>query len=365
MVTTAMPCYSLFRAHWWAHLGWFATDLTRPSSDDLWAGAITPDALPRRGPQLADREAPPDQRSGEGVVMSAQYSPGRPASVRDALCPIRLAYVSIHKSGRRSTGADFCRPLSTVESPPAHGRSNSDTLDFMHRPRARLVLWIWLLVISPSIVAPAAYSRASTEWMWPLDPRPTVLRPFDPPSEPWLAGHRGVDLSARFGQHVRSAGAGVVTFAGRIAGLPVVTVSHGALRTTYEPVEPAVQVGDRVRAGDPIGRLSRSGAHCGIRRPCLHWGLLRGSTYLDPLALLGSGPIRLLPHSAGTAPDPTAADVASRTRPHAFSGQERDSGPGRGHAVILGGSALVLGALGLAVRRRWLETARDGNGSGR
>jgi murein DD-endopeptidase MepM/ murein hydrolase activator NlpD len=236
----------------------------------------------------------------------------------------------------------------------------------MRRPRMQLVLWIWLLVISPSIAAaPAAYSPGSAEWKWPLDPKPVVLRPFEPPSEPWLAGHRGVDLSARFGQHVRSAGAGVVTFAGPVAGLPVVTVSHGVLRTTYEPVEPAVQVGDRVRAGDAIGRLSRAGAHCGARRPCLHWGLLRGSTYLDPLALLRSGPIRLLPRGAGTAPDPTAADVAPRARPRPLSSQERDRGPSRGQAAILGGSALVLGALGLAVRRRWMEAATVGNGSGR
>jgi murein DD-endopeptidase MepM/ murein hydrolase activator NlpD len=236
----------------------------------------------------------------------------------------------------------------------------------MHRPRARLLLWIWLLVITPSIAAaPAASSRSSAEWMWPLDPKPTVLRLFEPPSAPWLAGHRGVDLSARFGQHVRSTGAGVVTFAGPVAGMSVVTVSHGALRTTYEPVEPAVRVGDRVRAGDPIGRLSRAGAHCGARRPCLHWGLLRGSTYLDPLALLRSGPIRLLPRGAGTARDPTAADVASRTRPRPFSRQERDRGPSRGKTAILGGSALVLGALGLAVRRRWLEAAKVGQGSRR
>jgi hypothetical protein len=45
--------------------------------------------------------------------------------------------------------------------------------------------------------------------------------------------------------------------------------------------------GDRVRPGDVIGRLSRAGAHCGERRPCLHWGLLRGSTYPSP-----AGPAR-------------------------------------------------------------------------
>jgi hypothetical protein len=257
----------------------------------------------------------------------------------------------------------------------------------MRRFRTWLVLYTWLLVITPSVaVAPAAYARVTAEWMWPLDPKPVVLRPFDPPSEPWLAGHRGADLSARFGQHVRSAGAGVVTFTGLVAGRPVVTVSHGVLRTTYEPVEPAVRVGDRVRAGDLIGWLSRVATHCGVRRPCLHWGLLRGSTYLDPLALLRSRPIRLLPRGAGTsgaasaaaagalgpeararyavAADPTIADAASRPRPGPFGLQERHRGLGRGQAAVLGGSALALGALALAARKRRLEAANVPNDSG-
>jgi hypothetical protein len=28
---------------------------------------------------------------------------------------------------------------------------------------------------------------------------------------------------------------------------------------------------------------------------CLHWGLRSGALYLDPLILLGLGPVRLLP----------------------------------------------------------------------
>jgi len=32
---------------------------------------------------------------------------------------------------------------------------------------------------------------------------------------------------------------------------------------------------------------------------CLHWGLLQGDVYLDPLALLGLGRVRLLPLKAG------------------------------------------------------------------
>ena len=123
---------------------------------------------------------------------------------------------------------------------------------------------------------------------WPVTP-PVVLRPFDPPAQPWLAGHRGVDLDSPPATIVRSAGVGTVLFAGRVAGRGVVSVSHaGGLRTTYEPVTATVVVGDVVATGDPLGRLEPG-------HPGLHWGLRRGSLYLDPLALLGQGRVRLLP----------------------------------------------------------------------
>ena len=75
----------------------------------------------------------------------------------------------------------------------------------------------------------------------------------------------------------------------------MVSVAHaGGLRTTYEPVRPAVAAGDRVVAGEPLGTLAAG--HPGCPAPaCLHWGLRRGDAYLDPLALLGLGRVRLLP----------------------------------------------------------------------
>lgn len=138
-------------------------------------------------------------------------------------------------------------------------------------------------------------SRVVPTFRWPLPGEPPVVRRFDPPPQPWLPGHRGVDLAAGAGTPVLSAGDGVVTFAGAVAGRPVVTVGHAnGLRTTYEPVHPVVEAGTPVLAGVPIGRL-RAG-HPGCAAPaCLHWGLRRGDTYLDPLALLGRGPVRLLP----------------------------------------------------------------------
>ena len=46
------------------------------------------------------------------------------------------------------------------------------------------------------------------------------------------------------------------------------------------------------------GTVQPAGSHC--TAPCVHWGLLRGETYLDPLSvlppwLLRGGPSRLLP----------------------------------------------------------------------
>ena len=140
---------------------------------------------------------------------------------------------------------------------------------------------------------------AATTWVWPLDPRPDVLAGFDPPDERWGAGHRGVDLAGWAGEPVLSAGDGVVSFAGMLGGRGVVVVSHGLLRTTYLPVDSVVSVGQRVEAGEVIGTLAVIGGHC-LPRVCLHWGLLRGSTYLNPLTLVGAGPIRLLPDSASS-----------------------------------------------------------------
>jgi murein DD-endopeptidase MepM/ murein hydrolase activator NlpD len=130
--------------------------------------------------------------------------------------------------------------------------------------------------------------------VWPLAPAPEVVGGFDPPESRWGAGHRGVDLAGSPGQPVRSALAGTVTFAGELAGRGVVTVDHGGTRTTYEPVAASVVVGDAVAAGDRIGRLQSGGSHC-APATCLHWGLLDGERYLDPLTLVGAGPVRLLP----------------------------------------------------------------------
>ncbi|MFC7527054.1 M23 family metallopeptidase [Actinoplanes sp. GCM10030250] len=121
------------------------------------------------------------------------------------------------------------------------------------------------------------------------------MRRFEPPPEPWLAGHRGVDLAVSPGAEVRAAGAGTVVYSRVLAGRGVVSVAHpGGLRTTYEPVIATVAVGDPVTAGERLGTLDAGHPGC-PQAACLHWGLRRGAAYFDPLLLLGLGRVRLLP----------------------------------------------------------------------
>jgi murein DD-endopeptidase MepM/ murein hydrolase activator NlpD len=145
------------------------------------------------------------------------------------------------------------------------------------------------LVAPPTGVAPRG------EFGWPLPGFPTVLRPFDPPDHPYGPGHRGVDLGGWDGEPVLAAGAGVVVFAGAVAGRPVVSVDHpNGLRTTYEPVAATVAAGQHVGRGQPIGTLVAGHDGCPAAA-CLHWGVRRGDEYLDPLWLLAPGHVRLLP----------------------------------------------------------------------
>lgn len=160
--------------------------------------------------------------------------------------------------------------------------------------RPRVLALLALLVALATSWATPAHAAEDPVGVWPLVPEPEVALGFDPPEDPWGSGHRGVDLVGAAGQPVRAALPGRVGFVGPIAGRGVVVVDHGATRTTYEPVTASVSVGDPVAAGDRIGRLELGGSHC-LPRACLHWGWIEGETYLDPLRLVGAGPVRLLP----------------------------------------------------------------------
>lgn len=185
------------------------------------------------------------------------------------------------------------------------------------------------LVVPAAPVAPAPVAAAPVaaapggprgqapgeRYGWPLPGSPTVVHDFEPPPHPFGRGHRGVDLAGVPGMPVLAAAAGTVVFAGPVAGRPVVSVHHdGRLRTTYEPVVPIVSPGDRVLAGQRIGTLQAGHPGCEAAA-CLHWGLLRGDDYLDPLTLLAPGPLRLLPwQGAAVAASDVALEAACATK---------------------------------------------------
>ncbi len=151
---------------------------------------------------------------------------------------------------------------------------------------------------TPSTAGPPALTGGGTTaagWTAPFSGEPVPTRPFEPPAHAYGPGHRGVDLAGVPGEPVLAAGDGVVVFAGMVAGRPVVSVDHpDGLRTTYEPVDRVVAAGQQVARGARLGTLAAGHAGCPVEA-CLHWGLRRGETYLDPLSLLAPPRVRLLP----------------------------------------------------------------------
>lgn len=98
------------------------------------------------------------------------------------------------------------------------------------RPLAlSVLLLIAFLPLGPAVAA------ESDPWMWPL-PGHQVDQEFDKPRSAYGAGHRGVDLPGSAGDSVRAVAAGRVSYVGSVGGTPVVSISHGTERSTYQPV---------------------------------------------------------------------------------------------------------------------------------
>jgi murein DD-endopeptidase MepM/ murein hydrolase activator NlpD len=139
-----------------------------------------------------------------------------------------------------------------------------------------------------------APGTAVSRWVWPIEPIHLVVHGYDPPATRWGTGHRGVDIAAAVETSVLAPTDGQVSFVGMVAGRPVVVVVHaGGLRSTFEPVSTTATVGQSVRRGESVGTIAAYPGHC-APSSCLHWGVLRGDTYLDPMALL-AGRVILLP----------------------------------------------------------------------
>jgi len=131
-------------------------------------------------------------------------------------------------------------------------------------------------VLRAVLLALAMVPPAAVQYQAPA-PGP-IVDPFRAPPTPFAAGHRGVAYATTPGQPVQAAAAGVVTFAGRVAGAQIVVVAHAdRLRTTYEGLA-SIAV--------PVGAVVESGQRVGSATSRLYFGVRAGSAYLDPAVVL-------------------------------------------------------------------------------
>jgi murein DD-endopeptidase MepM/ murein hydrolase activator NlpD len=169
---------------------------------------------------------------------------------------------------------------------------------FRDRPSRLVVVLTLIMLLMPVGSAASAAPPPpvpAARFSWPLAPPHPVLRGFVAPQAPWGPGHRGVDLGGTPGDPVLAVADGTVVFAGHLVDRTLVSVDHpNGLRSTYEPIAPAVSPGQRVHRGDLLGHLQPGHLDCPAAA-CLHWGIRRGDEYLDPLALVTARRIRLLP----------------------------------------------------------------------
>jgi murein DD-endopeptidase MepM/ murein hydrolase activator NlpD len=172
-----------------------------------------------------------------------------------------------------------------------------------------------------AIPAPASASADALPYLPPVAPTDGVIvEHFRPPPTPYGPGNRGIDYMTRPGAPVVAPAAGVVRFAGPVAGRLVVTVLHpDGLRSSDTGLAAvAVVIGQHVARGQVVGWAGPT-LHFGVRRP--------DGTYLDPEALFAARPAaRLVPGpDDGAAPLPAAPATRAR-EPPAWSARPRPAG---------------------------------------
>jgi murein DD-endopeptidase MepM/ murein hydrolase activator NlpD len=128
------------------------------------------------------------------------------------------------------------------------------------------------------------------EWAWPVSAPHPIARPFIAPATPYSSGHRGIDIRAPTSEVFAPEG-GIVSFAGMVAGRPVLSIRHpGGLVSSFEPVSSALSSGSAVSRGQLVGTLLPG--HCA--ELCVHFGVRLNGNYVSPLNYLGSVPRAIL-----------------------------------------------------------------------
>ncbi len=143
-----------------------------------------------------------------------------------------------------------------------------------------------------SRVARATRSRpAGPRWV-----RPVAAGVVSPYGMRWGRLHPGVDFGARYGAPIHAVGDGVVIGAGYLAGESgygqLILIRHaGGVVTAYAHTSKLlVHAGERVHAGDVIGRVGATGHVTG---PHLHFEVRLGGRKVNPVPWLRAHGIRV------------------------------------------------------------------------
>lgn len=140
-----------------------------------------------------------------------------------------------------------------------------------------------------------------------------VTDPYRAPACTYCAGNRGIEFGPQPGQPVTAVAAGIVSFAGSVAGTRYVIVDHSdGVRATYGRLAVlAVHRGDDIRAGQRLG-VTTGRFYFGLRL-----GVAPNDRPVDPTPLLGTRryPVRLIPVDGTPGPSPGPGSLTCRNTP--------------------------------------------------
>jgi murein DD-endopeptidase MepM/ murein hydrolase activator NlpD len=132
-----------------------------------------------------------------------------------------------------------------------------------------------------------AYLQALPD-AWPIQGRITSWFGWraNPYSHRGREFHDGIDIASTYGSPIRTAGDGVVTYAGYKGSwgrLVVISHGYGYVSQYAHNSSILVKTGDRVKKGDVIARLGNTGRSTG---PHVHFGVAKNGTWINPMDLI-------------------------------------------------------------------------------
>lgn len=142
-------------------------------------------------------------------------------------------------------------------------------------------------IVLTTLLTANGSAEAAPCWTPPVAGR--ITDPFRAPACRYCAGNRGLEYVVGSNAAVRAVTAGVVTWAGSVAGIRYVVVQHpNGWRVTYGRLDSS-----SLRIGDLVVRRSLIGAASGS----FYFGLRIDARYIDPQPYLGRsvGRPRLVP----------------------------------------------------------------------